>query len=85
MMDELADIASELVVSSEKGLLALEAEMKNAGFPSEAVNPQIDQLLLLYVGAMLARGDMVEFSELGLANGLTTPEYYSISLSLFFY
>ncbi|SDH57644.1 ABC-2 type transport system permease protein [Pseudobutyrivibrio sp. 49] len=84
MMDELADIASELVVSSEKGLLALEAEMKNAGFPSEAVNPQIDQLLLLYVGAMLARGDMVEFSELGLANGLTTPEYYSISLSLFF-
>ena len=33
---------------------------------------------------MLARGDMAEFSELGLANGLTTPEYYSISLSLFF-
>ncbi|SHJ27699.1 ABC transporter permease [Pseudobutyrivibrio xylanivorans] len=84
MMDELADIASELVVSSEKGLLALEEEMRNAGFPSEAINPQIDQLLLLYVGAMLARGDMAEFSELGLANGLTTPEYYSISLSLFF-
>lgn len=84
MMDELADIASELVVSSEKGLLALEEEMRNAGFPSEAINTQIDQLLLLYVGAMLARGDMAEFSELGLANGLTTPEYYSISLSLFF-
>lgn len=84
MMDELADIASELVVSSEKGLLALETEMKNAGFPSEAINAHIDQLLLLYVGAMLARGDMAEFSELGLADGLTTPEYYGISLSLFF-
>ena len=84
MMDELADIASELVISSEKGLLALEAEMKNAGFPSEAINPEIDRLLLLYVGAMLARGDMAEFSELGLSDGLTTPEYYSLSLSLFF-
>ena len=84
MMDELADIASELVVSSEKGLLTLESEMKNAGFPSEAINPEIDKLLLLYVGAMLARGDIAEFSELGLADGLTTPEYYSVSLSLFF-
>lgn len=84
MMDELADIASELVVSSEKGLLVLEQEMKNAGFPAEAINPQIDRLLLLYVGAMLARGDVVEFSELGLSDGLTTPQYYSISLSLFF-
>lgn len=84
MIDELADIASELVVSSEKGLLVLEEDLRNAGFPSEAINAQVDQLLLLYVGAMIARGNMAEFSELGLANGLTTPEYYSISLSLFF-
>lgn len=84
LMDELADIASTLVVSSEKGLLTLEKEMENAGFPSEAINSQIQQLLLLYVAAMVARGNMVEFSELGLSEGLTTPEYYSISLSLFF-
>ncbi len=84
MMDELADIASNLVVSSENGLLCLEKEMRNAGFPAEAINPEIDQLLLLYVGAMLARDDMVEFSELGLSEGLSTPEYYRISLGLFF-
>lgn len=84
MMDELADIASNLVVSSEKGLLALEQEMKNAGYPAEAINPQVDRALLLYVGVMLARGDMVEVQELGVSDGLSTEEYYKISLSLFF-
>lgn len=84
MMDELADIASRLVVSSEKGLLVLEEEMRNAGFPSESINSEIDKLLLLYVGAMLARGDMAEYVELGLSDGLSTKDYYTITMSLFF-
>lgn len=84
MMDEIADIASNLVVNSEKGLLSLRKQMEDAGYPAEVINGNTNELLALYIGAMLARTDMAEIKDLGLSDGLSTEQYYSISLSLFF-
>ena len=82
--EEIADIASNIIVSSEKGLLTLEETLTNAGYPAEYTEFLIGQLLLVYVSSMMSRSDIAEFLELGLSNGLNTGDYYIITLGLFF-
>ena len=84
MMDELADIASGLIVYSEKGLLTLREIMKNEGIDAKTIGQSVDELLLLYISAMLTRTDIAEFTEIGYSDGVPVAYYYMISMTLFF-
>ena len=84
MMDELAEIASNLIVYSEKGILSMRDIMKNESIPAEIIDGSVNELFLLYLGAILGRTELTEFSVMGLSDGLSPASYYGASLSLFY-
>ena len=84
MMDEIALIATNIIVYSETGICTLRQLMKEEGFEKSVRSENINDLFMTYIAALVTRTEVVETRELGLSDGLSTPAYYFSGLLLFF-
>lgn len=84
MMDEIASVASNIIVYSEKGICTLRQIMKDEGYDKATRSAQIDDLFMVYLAALITRTNVAEITELGLSDGLSTPAYYFLGILLFF-
>ncbi len=84
MMDEIAMIATNIIVYSETGICTLRQLMKEEGFDKEVRHEKVNDLFMIYLAALVSRSDVVKVTALGLSDGLSTPEYYFSALLLFF-
>lgn len=84
MMDEIAMIASNIIVYSETGICTLRELMKEEGYEKSIRSEKVNDLFMKYIAALVTRSQVVETRELGLSDGLSTPAYYFLGLVLFF-
>ncbi len=84
MMDEIALVAANIMVPSEKGICTLRKIMEEEGYEQSEVYMAAYEIFMAYVDTMMLRGEISNVTELGISDGLTTLEYYFISMLLFF-
>ena len=84
MMDEIAGIATNIIVYSETGICTLRQLMKEQGFDKNYRHEKINDLFMRYISALMVRTNVSEIKELGLSDGLSTPVYYFLGILLFF-
>ncbi len=84
MMDEISSIATHIIIYSETGILTLRQLMKEEGFDKNYRSEKINDLFMRYISALIVRTNVVEITELGLSDGLSTPAYYFLGILLFF-
>ncbi len=84
MMDEIASVAGNIIVSSETGICTLRQVMEEEGFSGSQRHEQINKMFVVYLSALLNRSEVAEFVELGLSDGLSTEAYYFVGILLFF-
>ncbi len=84
MMDEIAQIATNIIVYSETGILSLREIMKEQGYDKEIRHEKVNDLFMTYISALVLRTNVTEITELGLSDGLSTVEYYATGILLFF-
>ena len=84
MMDEIALVATNIIVPSEKGICTLRDIMLQEGYDKTDTYMAVYEIFMAYVNTMMLRGEISTVTELGISNGLTTPQYYFVSLLLFF-
>lgn len=84
MMDEIALVATNIIVPSEKGICTLRDIMTQEGYDKTDTYMAVYEIFMAYVNTMMLRGEISTVTELGISNGLTTPQYYFVSLLLFF-
>ncbi|MBO6129155.1 MAG: ABC transporter permease [Pseudobutyrivibrio sp.] len=84
MMDEIAMIATNIIVYSETGICTLRQLMKEEGFEKSIRYEKINDLFMVYISALITRTNVAEITELGLSDGLSTPAYYFSGILLFF-
>ena len=84
MMDEIALVATNIIVPSEKGICTLRDIMVREGYDKADTYMAVYEIFMAYVNTMMLRGEISTVTELGISAGLTTPQYYFVSLLLFF-
>ena len=84
MMDEIALVATNIIVPSEKGICTLRDIMAREGYDKADTYMAVYEIFMAYVNTMMLRGEISTVTELGISAGLTTPQYYFVSLLLFF-
>ena len=84
MMDEIALVATNIIVPSEKGICTLRDIMAQEGYDKADTYMAVYEIFMAYVNTMMLRGEISTVTELGISAGLTTPQYYFVSLLLFF-
>ncbi len=84
MMDEIASVATNIIVYSETGICTLRQLMKEQGYEKSIRSEKINDLFMVYLSALVTRTNVTEITELGLSDGLSTPAYYFIGILLFF-
>ena len=84
MMDEIALVATNIIVPSEKGICTLRDIMAREGYDKADTYMTVYEIFMAYVNTMMLRGEISTVTELGISDGLTTPQYYFVSLLLFF-
>ena len=84
MMDEIALVATNIIVPSEKGICTLRDIMTQEGYDKTDTYMAVYEIFMAYVNTMMLRGEISTVTELGISAGLTTPQYYFVSLLLFF-
>lgn len=84
MMDEIASIATNIIVYSETGICTVRQLMKEQGFEKAYRSEKIDEMFMLYIAALMVRTNVAEITELGLSDGLSTPAYYFSGILSFF-
>ena len=84
MMDEIALVATNIIVPSEKGICTLRDIMAQEGYDKADTYMAVYEIFMAYVNTMMLRGEISTVTELGISDGLTTPQYYFVSLLLFF-
>lgn len=84
MMDEIALIATHIIIYSETGICTLRQLMKEEGYDKAYRHEKINDLFMVYISALITRTSVAEITELGLSDGLSTPAYYFLGILLFF-
>lgn len=84
MMDEIALVATNIIVPSEKGICTLRDIMAQEGYEKADTYMAVYEIFMAYVNTMMLRGEISTVTELGISAGLTTSQYYFVSLLLFF-
>ncbi|MCR4568050.1 MAG: ABC transporter permease [Pseudobutyrivibrio sp.] len=84
MMDEIASIATNVIVYSETGICTLRQIMKEKGYAKDVRHTSINDLFMIYMFALVSRTEIADITELGLSDGLSTPAYYFAGILLFF-
>ena len=84
MMDEIALVATNIIVPSEKGICTLRDIMARECYDKTDTYMAVYEIFMAYVNTMMLRGEISTVTELGISAGLTTPQYYFVSLLLFF-
>lgn len=85
MMDEIAAVAGNIIVYTEKGILSLDQAMEERGYEEQDRILQMTDCFNSYVDAILNRDSKVEIVSLGMSDGLSTPAYYFTTLMLFLF
>ncbi|SDB56595.1 ABC-2 type transport system permease protein [Pseudobutyrivibrio sp. YE44] len=83
MMDEIAAVAGNVIVYTEKGILSLDQVMEDKEFSDQERILQMTDFFNEYVKAIMARDSMVQIQTVGMSDGLSTPAYYFTTLTLF--
>ena len=84
MMDEIALIATNVIIYSETGICTLRQLMKEEGYEKSYRSEKINDMFMVYIAALVTRTSVAEITELGLSDGLSTPAYYFLGILLFF-
>ena len=84
MMDEIASIATNIIVYSETGICTVRQLMKEQGYDKAYRHEKIDELFMVYIASLMVRTNVAEITELGLSDGLSTPAYYFSGILAFF-
>ena len=84
MMDEIALIATNVIIYSETGICTLRQLMKEEGYEKSYRSEKINEMFMVYIAALVTRTSVAEITELGLSDGLSTPAYYFLGILLFF-
>ena len=84
MMDEIASAVSHVVVYSEKGICTLREYMDCLDYSAAEKSAGVNAVFMKYINNILARTNVAKIESLGLSDGLSTPVYYIIGISLFF-
>ena len=84
MMDEIALIATNVIIYSETGICTLRQLMKEEGYEKAYRSEKINEMFMVYIAALVTRTSVAEITELGLSDGLSTPAYYFLGILLFF-
>ncbi len=84
MMDEIAMIATNIIVYSETGICTLREIMKEQGFDKSIRHEKVNDMFMAYISSLVIRTNVAEITELGLSDGLSTPAYYFAGILLFF-
>ncbi len=84
MMDEIASIATNIIVYSETGICTVRQLMKEQGYNKAYRAEKIDELFMVYIASLMVRTNVAEITELGLSDGLSTPAYYFSGILAFF-
>ncbi|MBP5159889.1 MAG: ABC transporter permease [Lachnospiraceae bacterium] len=83
VMDELADVVSELVTSAQTAFFAVDDVAVHAGAEGD-LSVYLKEFNLKLLDYILNRGKLVETQELGLSDGLPLKAYYTCALVLMF-
>lgn len=84
LMDEIADLASSVILYSEAGIFTLWDIMEENGASVSDISAETDNLFVTFMLAILGRAGLTETEELGISLGLSTYTYFIVSLSLFY-
>lgn len=72
---EITTLITDMVIYSQKGAYGLYDALKDNGLKSEA-HKHLNKISIKYADLIVKRSELYEVSELGVSDGLTTPEYY---------
>lgn len=72
---EITELATELVVYSQKGTYGVGEAMWQNGY-SKTAGDHMTTIALKYTDLIFNRGKLYSVTESGMSHGLTTPEYY---------
>lgn len=81
--DEILQMITQIVVSAQKGTYGIGDALTAAG-RSDLSYEHINKIAVEYVYLALERTEGVVVEELGIRHALTMPQYYVISLGIFF-
>lgn len=72
---EITSLVTDMVIYSQKGSYGVGMALDNNGF-EEISNSHINQISLEYADLIFQRNQLYSVSELGISDGISTPQYY---------
>jgi len=84
LMDEVSDIASDIIISSEAGLFTLQDIMDEMDISNEAYWSNVNTLFMEIISSIFKRSNLTNVNNLGMSEGLSTFSYYFIAFSVFY-
>jgi len=78
---EITTLVTDMVVYSQKGAYGLGEALADNGL-NKKVNKHINQISLEYTELIFNRDRLYSVKELGISNGLSTPEYYICAIAV---
>ena len=82
LKNELTTLITDMVVYSQKGTYGLNSALKENGAPNEERWKLVDDISIEYVELVFHRGDMIKEDVIGIADGLSFPQYYLCGMTL---
>ena len=73
---EITELITEMVVYSQKGSYGLHDAMLDNGFERKEANDHLNKISIKYADLIVKRNKLYTTNELGVSDGLSTPEYY---------
>ncbi len=78
---EITSLVTDIVVYSEKGVYGINDALDENGH-GKISGKHMDQLSLEYVELIFRRSEFYSVEELGISDGLSTPEYYICAMTV---
>lgn len=84
VMDEVSEIASNIIICSEAGLFTLQNILNDTNIDPNKYWNDVNSLFMEIMSITMMRSEISEVNDLGMTEGLTTFAYYFISFSLIY-
>lgn len=79
--EEIAKAATELLLESEKGVYGVQGALDGNGYRQLSYQ-YLNEMNVEYVSFVFRRSEIYQVSELGISDGLTTPQYFFCSITV---
>lgn len=83
VMNEITEVVSNIVTHSQSGIYGMQGILWNYG-KTDDIWEATERLNIRYIDIVLSRRKLCDVEILGVANGLSTKEYYFCSILIFF-